>query len=142
MDTTISFKSEKIIKSTAHLVTKNDIEISKKMYEILFEKYPNLESLFSNAPENQYMKLAEILSAYAINIDKLDRFGPALQVIAQTHANSGVKSIHFPMVEMALIQAMEEILGEKASVEFLDAWREAYQVIGNILIKMEEELKG
>jgi len=140
LNTTLSLQSITIIKSTAELVTSNDIKITKRMYEILFSKYPHVKNLFKNAPEDQYMKLAEILSVYAVNIDKIDRLKPALEVIAKAHVEAKIQPAHYPMIGMVLLQAMEETLGEKATLEFMDAWREAYQVIGNILINMEKAL--
>ena len=140
MKTTLSLESINIIKSTAELVTSNDTKITKRMYEILFSKYPHVKKIFANAPEDQYMRLAEIISAYAVNIDKIERLKPALQVIAKIHVSSEIKSGHYPMIGMVLMQAMEETLGERASVAFMDAWREAYQVISKILIEMEKGL--
>jgi len=136
----LSPQSISIIKSTAELVTSNDTEISKRMYEILFLKYPHTKDLFKNSSEAQYMKLAEILSLYAVNIDKIERLKPALEVIANVHISSGVKPSHYTMIGMVLMEAMEEVLGDKATLEFMDAWREAYQVIGNILINLEKAL--
>ena len=140
MTLTLSPQTVKIIKSTAELVTSNDTKITKRMYEILFSKYPNVKELFKNAPEDQYMKLAEILSVYAVNIDKIERLKPALQAIADAHVIAEIKPVHYPMIGMVLLQAMEETLGDRATLEFMDAWREAYQVIGNILMNMEKAL--
>jgi len=136
----LSPQSISIIKSTAELVTANDIKISKRMYEILFSKYPHVKDLFKNSPEAQYMKLAEILSLYAVNIDKIERLKPALDVIANVHVNADIKPAHYAMIGMVLMDSMEEILGDKATLEFMDAWREAYQVIGNILMNLEKAL--
>ena len=140
MKTTLSLESIKIIKSTAELVTSNDTKITKRMYDILFSKYPHVKKVFANAPEDQYMRLAEIISAYAVNIDKIERLKPALQVIAKIHVSSNIKAGHYPMIGMVLLQAMEEVLGSRASVEFMDAWREAYKYISDVLISMEKEM--
>nr|WP_275715325.1 globin domain-containing protein [Sulfurimonas sp. SAG-AH-194-L11] len=111
-----------------------------KMYELLFLKYAELQKLFAHKSTDQYMRLAEALSAYAINIDMIERLRPALLVIAQTHADANVKPIHYPMVGMALIEAIESVLGDRATLEFIDAWREAYRFVANILIEMQQEI--
>ena len=140
MSLPLSSHSVNIIKNTAELITSNDTKITSRMYEILFSKYPKVKSLFKDAPEDQYMRLAEILSAYAVNIEKIDRLKPALIVIAKRHTEVGIKAAHYPMIGMVLMQAIEDTLGEKATVVFMDAWREAYQVIAAILIDIEEEI--
>jgi len=136
----LSSQSINIIKNSAELITSNDTKITSRMYEILFLKYPHVQTLFKNAPADQYMRLAEILSAYAVNIDKLERLKPALMVIASTHVGVGIKAAHYPMIGMVLMQAIEDVLGEKATLMFMDAWREAYQIVASTLIKLEEEI--
>jgi len=140
MPTELSKKSIDIIKESASLITLNDTKITSRTYEILFGRFPKLKALFVNAPKDQYMKLADALSAYAVNIDRLQVLKPALDVIARTHVNSKVKPVHYPMVGIALIQAIEDILGDQATPEFIDAWREAYQHIADVLIEMEETI--
>jgi len=110
------------------------------MYELLFIKHPELKNLFSHISENQYMHLAETLSAYAMNIGMIERLKPALLAIAQSHSQVKIQPSQYPMVGMALIEAMEEVLGDRAILEFVDAWREAYRFIANILIEMEQEM--
>lgn len=136
----LSQKSIDIIKSSGELITLNDTKISKRMYEILFSKYPETKKLFKNTPEERYMKLAEILSIYAVNIDKLNKLGPALEVIASSHTNALVQSGNYPMVGIVLMQAIEDVLGEKASIEFMDAWREAFKILAGILINLEKNI--
>jgi len=133
-DTTLN-----IISSSAELITSNDVKISKRMYEILFSKFPIMEKLFFNAPEDQHMRLAEALSIYAVNINKIEILKPALEVIVKRHATVNIKKSHYPMVGIALIQAIEDVLEEKATIELIDAWREAYQFLAHILMNMDKE---
>ncbi len=136
----LSQSSIDIIKKSACCITSNDVKISSRMYEILFEKYPKLKVLFANSPNDQHMKLANAISSYAVNIDKIHVLFPALEVIAISHVREDVKPQHYPLVGRAFIQAIEDVLGDDASMELLDAWREVYKYIADILIEMEENL--
>jgi hemoglobin-like flavoprotein len=136
----LSQKHINIIKESAELITANDLAITSKMYEILFYKYPHLEMLFENAPDNQFMKLAEALSLYAVNIDKIEKLIPALELIAIKHVEVNIRPGHYSMVGMALIEAIEEVLGKMAPIGFIDAWREVYKYVSDILIEMENKL--
>ncbi len=136
----LSLRAIQIVKSSAELITLNDTKITTRMYEILFSKYPKVKIIFKDAPQDQYMKLAEIISAYAVNIDILEKLEPALMVIAKAHVRLNIQPAQYPMIGMVLMQAMEEVLGEKATPEFMDAWREAYKSISYVLIEMEKEL--
>ena len=136
----LSKKSINIIHNSASLITEKNSEITFKMYEILFNKYPDLKELFKDAPEDQYMKLADALSAYAVNIDHISILKPALKTIANAHIQAGVKHSHYILVGKSLIIAMEDILGDTATPEFLDAWREAYIYLADTLLDMHNEL--
>ena len=140
MDTKLSQQTIDVIADTADIIVGNATKITTRMYEILFSKYPQVKKLFVNQPDNQFMILAEALSLFAVNVDKLDKLKPALDVIAIKHVEVKIKAGHYPMVGMSLMQAMEEVLQEKATVDFMDAWREMYQYLGEVLINMESKL--
>lgn len=140
MNIELSNLTVNVIKQSATLVTSHAEVITSNMYTLLFKKYPHLEKLFENAPNNQNVILAEAISAYAMNIDKLHLFLPALEVIAYTHIRARIKAIHYPILGMIFIEALENTLGKKATLEFLDAWREAYKYLANVLINMEKEI--
>ena len=140
MQNTLSQKSIDIIKASAELITANDIAITQRMYQLLFSKYPNFKIFFKDAPQNQYMRLAEALSAYAINIEKLHILRPALALIARTHVKVKIKPSQYPIIGMVLMQAIEDVLGERAEIALIDAWREAYKHISWVLIEMEKEM--
>ena len=129
-----------VIINTADMVVSNSTQITKSMYKILFAKYPHVENLFKDQPQNQYMILSEALSLFAVNIDKIDKLTPALNRIAVTHVRTNVKAGHYPMVGLALLTAMEDVLTDRATVEFIDAWREVYQYLSNVLIDMENTM--
>jgi len=133
----LSAKTIEIIKNSAYLVTSNDILITKRMYQIMFSKYPHFEKQFKNTPEDQYMKLAEAISAYAMNIEKIERLKPALRIIARIHVKRNVLPSQYFKVGGVLLEAMEDVLGDRATLEFIDAWREVYNYVARILIEME-----
>ena len=129
-----------VVKDSACLITANDLTITKRMCEILFERHPSYRKIFGDIPEEQYMKVAEVISAYAVNIDKLHILEPALKVIAQAHVSKQVQSGHYKAVGMSLLQSIEETLEHLATPAFIDAWREAYIYISDILIELEKNI--
>ena len=96
MSNKLSKETVTIIRNSAEFITKNDIEISIRMYELLFLKHPELKKMFEGLYPKQYMRLAETLSAYAVNIHMIDRLKPALQAIATEHVKSNVPHIFNP----------------------------------------------
>jgi len=137
----LSKKTISLVKSTAQLITENQYDIADKMYELLFEKYPQFKKLFTNNTKLNRSRIADAISAYAVNIDKINILTPALKEIAKVHVNAGIAPEYYVMLGACLIDAMQEVLDTSATDEFIYAWREAYRYLSAILIENEAELK-
>ena len=129
-----------IIKATAPVLKEKGEEITAAMYKILFERNPELKELFKDAQPDQYKKLAQAVYAYAANIDNLGALGKGIETIAQAHVKTKIRPEHYPLVGGALLSAIEEVLGEAASADIMNAWKEAYFFLADVLIKREEQL--
>jgi nitric oxide dioxygenase len=136
----LSEKTIEICKATAPVIVEHGEAITAKMYEILFTDYPETRVLFGEAPEDQHKKLAGAIAAYAANIDNLEVLGKAVEGMAQRHVKTKVKPEHYPMVGVSLLKAIKEVLGDAATDDIIEAWKEAYFFLGDILIAREEEL--
>lgn len=128
------------VKETIPLVGKNAEKITTRMYEILFSKYPETKPLFANAQSDQHKKLAGAIAAFAGNIDNLGALSGAVEKMAATHVATNVHPIHYPMVGDSLITAMGDVLGDDLTEDHKQAWIEAYNFLGDILMKREQEL--
>ena len=131
-------KTQEIIKSTAPLIKEKGEQITTRMYEILFSKYPETKELFKNAPQDQYKRLANAIFAYSANIDRLDTLNEAIERMAQKHVETNVKPEHYPLVKDALLTAIKEVLNPPQEV--LDAWDKAYDLLADVLIEREKQL--
>ena len=129
-----------IIKATAPVLKEKGEAITTAMYKILFTRNPELKELFKDAEPDQYKKLAQAVYAYAANIDNLGALGKGIETIAQAHVKTKIKPEHYPLVGGALLSAIEEVLGEAASADIMNAWKEAYFFLADVLIKREEQL--
>ena len=129
-----------ICKATAPVLKEHGEAITIRMYEILFSTYPEIKPLFGEAPENQHKKLAIAIVAYASNIDNLGALAGAVEVMAKRHVETKVKAEHYPMVGESLLKAIKDVLGDAATDDVINAWKEAYFFLGDILIKREAEL--
>ncbi len=136
----VSKQTIKIVKSTAPLLRDKGEDVTTRMYQILFSKYPETELLFKNA-NNQPAKLATAITAFAANIDTLENLSDTVEIMAQRHVGAAVKPGHYPMVADALLTAMIEVLGaDVVTDDVSSAWGEAYNFLSDILKKREKEL--
>jgi nitric oxide dioxygenase len=128
------------VKATIPVLKEHGLAITTRMYDVLFEKYPETKALFSGAPGDQPKILAAAVAAYAMNIDNLKVLGDAVGRMTAAHVRTQVKAEHYPMVGDALLTAMVDVLGDAATPAILDAWTEAYFFLGDLLIAKEKEL--
>jgi len=133
-------EKKKIVKETAPILKEHGDAITTRMYEILFENYPDAKALFANAPNNQNQILARSIVAYAENIDNLDALSGAIEKIAGRHVKTKVNPVHYPWVIESLLQALSDVLGDAANKGVKEAWFAAYWFLAHILINRETEL--
>jgi len=136
----LSTKTIEIVKATAPAVAQHAEDITTAMYEILFKNYPEVKELFKDAEPDQHKKLAAAVSAYAANIDNLAVLEKAVEKMAQTHVRTKVKPEHYPMVGVSILGAIKEVLGDAATEDILEAWKEAYFFLADVLIAREKEI--
>ena len=65
---------------------------------------------------------------------------PVLERIGEKHRSLQIKPEHYPIVGENLLGAIQEVLGDAATNEIIDAWADAYDVISNVFIRMEDRM--
>ena len=132
-----------IIKSTVPVLEQKGTEITKRFYQRLFTNHPELLNVFNHAnqkQERQQGALANAVYAAALHIDRLEAILPVVKQIAHKHRSLGIKPEQYPIVGQNLLAAMKEVLGDGATDEVLGAWAEAYGVIANVFISVEQSM--
>ncbi len=132
-----------LIKATAPVVAQHAEAITGQFYQRMFHANPEVKPFFNQTHQRsgeQPKALAGAICAYAANIDNLAALGPAVELIAQKHCSLDVQPEHYPIVGEHLLAAIQDVLGEAASHEILDAWKQAYGFLADVLIKREAEI--
>lgn len=132
-----------IIKATVPVLEVHGVAITKTFYKNMFEKHPELLNIFNHTNQEkgrQQTALANTVYAAAVHIENLTAILPAVMQIAHKHRSLGILPEHYPIVGENLLQAIKEVLGDAATDDIINAWAEAYGVIADIFIQVEEEL--
>lgn len=132
-----------IIKATVPVLEVHGVAITKTFYKNMFEKHPELLNIFNHTNQEkgrQQTALANTVYAAAVHIENLEAILPAVMQIAHKHRSLGILPEHYPIVGENLLQAIKEVLGDAATDDIINAWAEAYGVIADIFIQVEEEL--
>src|SRR5690606_11732984 len=139
----LSNDTRAIIKSTVPVLEEHGVAITTVFYRNLFEAHPELLNIFNHtnqAQGRQQTALAKAVYAAAVHIDDLAEIMPAIIQIAHKHVSLGVKPEHYPIVGEFLLKAMEEVLGDAATDDIINAWTEAYGVIADAFIDVEKSM--
>ncbi|WP_339264584.1 NO-inducible flavohemoprotein [Geobacillus sp. FSL K6-3411] len=141
--TTLHPKTIEIVKSTVPVLEKHGEQITKRFYELMFSNHPELLNVFNHAHQKQGRQpraLAAAVYAAARYIDQLDAILPVVRQIGHKHRSLGIKPEQYPIVGKHLLLAIKDVLGDAATDEVIAAWAEAYEVIADVFIQVEQEL--
>ncbi|MEM6402141.1 MAG: globin domain-containing protein [Cyanobacteria bacterium P01_D01_bin.116] len=132
-----------IVKSTAPILKKQGKKITTRMYEIMFQKHPEVKAQFdmsAQANGSQPAKLATAVYSYATHIDDLEALKAMVEKIAHRHVQTHVLPEQYPIVGECLLQAIKDVLGDLATEEVIKAWTEAYQLLAEVFINREQQI--
>lgn len=139
----LSQKTIQIVKSTAPILEENGEALTQHFYKRMFSHNPEVAPFFNPTHQqagSQQQALAAALCAYAANIDNLEVLSNAVESIAQKHASLLIKPEHYPIVGANLLASIKELLGEAATDEIIDAWKQAYDFLAHIMIGREAQI--
>lgn len=131
------------IKATVPVLEVHGVAITKTFYSNLFNDNPGLLNIFNHTnqkKDRQQTALANTVYAAAVHIENLEAIVPAVVQIAHKHRSLGILPEHYPIVGKYLLAAIKEVLGDAATDEIIDAWGQAYGVIADVFISVEEDL--
>ena len=113
-------------------------EITERMYEIMFKKFPETEELFNPFRKVQPRKFAAAIMAHIISKEDLDVLISFRVGIARSHVKAGVKSEHYSMMAHSLTAALKDVLGNRIFEEILNAWHTWFMYLARLLIEREK----
>jgi hemoglobin-like flavoprotein len=122
------------LRSSFSLVIEKEPELTTRFYEILFERYPQVRSMFS--PERQKMQsrmLAQALAAVVDHLEDPDWLGETLEKMGARHVRYGVRDEMYGWVGESLLATLAEVAGDAWTPEIEGAWVEAYGAIAGLM---------
>jgi hemoglobin-like flavoprotein len=102
-------------------------------YRRLFDLDPALRDLFPADLTAQRRNLMQTLTVVVRGLDRLDQIVPAVEALGRRHTGYGVRSEHFETVGAALLETLEEGLGDVFTSETRDAWAAAYGLLAGVM---------
>lgn len=145
MNDPLSENTIHIVKATVPALEARGLDIVRRMYDRMFQN-DMIRDLFNQSHHgetgSQPKALATAILAYAQHIDQLAALAPAVERIAQKHVGLQILPEHYPHVAEALLGAIQDVLGDAATPDVLNAWGEAYWFLAHVLIGREKQIYG
>ena len=110
-------------------------EAAAIFYRRLFSIDPTLRALFSASDmAEQGQKLMASLGLVVQGLKDPAAIMPAVEALARRHVGYGVRDEQYPIVGRALIETLEEGLGEAFTPQAREAWLAAYALLSGVMI--------
>ena len=132
-----------VIKSTVPALEVHGEAITRHFYQTMFAAHPELLNIFNHANQKQGRQqaaLANMVYVAALHIDNFAAIIPAVRQVAHKHRSLGIVPEQYAIVGTYLLQAIKDVLGDAATDEILTAWGDAYQVIADAFIGIEQDM--
>ncbi|CCH60443.1 hypothetical protein TBLA_0C06500 [Henningerozyma blattae CBS 6284] len=139
----LSEETRTIVKATVPALEAKGVEITTTFYKHMLGENSELLDVFNRTNQKkgaQPTALATTVLAAAKNIDDLSPLLPYVRQIGQKHRALQIKPDQYQIVGKYLLIAIKEVLGDAATPEIMNAWKEAYGEIANVFITIEAEM--
>jgi hemoglobin-like flavoprotein len=109
-------------------------------YQRLFTLDPSLRALFQHDIEQQGVKLMQALKFAVATLDNPRELQPVLESLGRRHVYYGVEDRHYDTVGIALMDALEYLLGPAFTPEVKEAWTAIYTHMADTMKRAAEKV--
>lgn len=117
------------------LVVERSPDVTRRFYEILFERYPQVRPMFGASTKKQEEMLTRALAAVIDHLDDGPWLADTLRALGAKHVGYGVTDEMYEWVGDALIRALSEVAAEEWTPRVSKAWTDAYTAIVSFMLE-------
>jgi nitric oxide dioxygenase len=132
-----------LVTATVPALQQHGEAVTRVFYSNLFEAHPELYNVFNPANQRdggQQRSVAAAVLAYAQHIENPAVLSKMLERIENKHVSLEVRPEHYPIVGKYLLGAIQQVMGDAATPEILDAWSAAYGQLADLMTHGEASL--
>ena len=124
----------RLLKESWTLVEEHQDKVAGYFYARIFLSHPDLRDLFPVHMDVQRSRLLNAIVTAVQTLEDPEKFDEYLRGLGRDHRKFHVEPEHYEVVGGALIEAMRAYAGEQWSVEYDQAWADAYAVIASKML--------
>jgi NAD(P)H-flavin reductase/hemoglobin-like flavoprotein len=124
----------RLLKESWTLVEEQQDRVAGYFYARIFLSHPSLRDLFPVQMDVQRARLLGAIVTAVQTLEDPERFESYLRALGRDHRKFHVAPEHYDVVGAALIEALRAFAGQHWSVEYDQAWADAYAVIAQKML--------
>ncbi|CAN5374159.1 hypothetical protein BH09MYX1_BH09MYX1_03610 [soil metagenome] len=126
-----------VLRQSFELVVERSPNITRRFYEILFERYPKVRPLFGSTDRlaAQEKMLTGALVAVLDHVDDAPWLRQTLLSLGAKHVSYGVRDEMYPWVGESLLATLAEVGGDDWTEEVATAWADAIGAIAGLMLE-------
>lgn len=129
----------RLLKESWTLLEEQQDKLASYFYARMFLSNPQLRDLFPIQMDVQRARLLGAIVTAVQTVEDPERFEEYLRSLGRDHRKFHVVPAQYDVVGAALIEALRTFAGQLWSVEYDQAWRDAYARIAQVMIRGAEE---
>ncbi|MBV1889514.1 MAG: PAS domain-containing protein [Gammaproteobacteria bacterium] len=111
-------------------------KVTSRFYDLLFERYPGVEPLFSGTTRDQQAdKLWQAIGALVAYHKDPDALLPILRDMGQRHQGYGAVADHYPAVAEVLLEVLAEFAGNHWTKAVAKAWTDTLNLVAATMLE-------
>jgi hemoglobin-like flavoprotein len=122
-----------VLRQSFDLVIDRRPDLTIRFYEILFERYPQLQRMFSRDRTAQSKMLAQAIAAVLDHLEDAPWLAQTLGALGAKHVQYGVTAEMYDMVGDALLATFAEVAAEAWTPVVAAQWTAAYGAIASLM---------
>jgi class 3 adenylate cyclase/hemoglobin-like flavoprotein len=117
------------LQSSMNVMLEDEDAFAKTFYDKVFAIAPEVRALFRNNMTNQGRLLTHMLGGIVYSLSRPEHLHKGLAKLGASHTKYGVKAEYYPVVKQAMIETIDEVLGERRSNKSIEAWNSALDFV-------------
>ena len=129
-----------LVRESWSLVADQSDDLANDFYARMFLADPSLRELFPVEMTSVREHLLDALVTVLRTIDDTDRFDAQLRALGRDHRRFHIEPEHYGVFGQALLESLRAGAGDRWSVEYDQAWRDAYDAMATKMLSAAEQV--
>jgi hemoglobin-like flavoprotein len=131
-----------VLRESFELVAERSPYLTRRFYEIFFERHPAVRPMFGKDTRRQEKMLTDALAAVLDKLEDAPWLQEMLMALGAKHVGYGVRDEMYGWVGECLLVALEEAAGDAWTPRVAKAWGEAFAAISSLMLAGAHAARG